>query len=240
MSNFLEQLDNLSNARNDTAQLYEDIENFANRYFEEIANNLLERLKKEILDSAQKGNFSYENGKRVIKGVHKINFGEISETCSLQTKSERQKLAKQLIDMNLPYSELISFAGYPNFKILGEVTSDTAKKGSFFSRILSKKMTKVCFSLPKAIEKIISLFKEKALEEKIVLSDLTYNYMYNTLNKETNKTEGVWISGCRLIFHDCISPVTYEWPSYSSKYEYAVSFGSSITGRLEINFMVAY
>ena len=63
MSNFLEQLDNLSNARNDTAQLYEDIENFANRYFEEIANNLLERLKKEILDSAQKGNFSYENGR---------------------------------------------------------------------------------------------------------------------------------------------------------------------------------
>lgn len=239
MSNFLEQLDSLSNARDDSAQLYKDIENFADAYFDEVAGNLLETLKNIIMLHAQKGEFSYENGKRVIKGEHKINFGQISETCSLQTKNERLKLSRKLVDMNLPASELISFTGYPKFETIGEVTSESEKKG-FFSKLMSKKMTKVRFSLPKGLAEIIERFKEKALEEGIVLSNLTYTYMSNVLNKETQKTEGGWITGCTLIFPDCISPITYEWSSYSSKYEHTVSFGSSITGRVAISYKVSY
>ena len=239
MSNFLEKLDSLSNARNDTTQLYEDLNEFADRYFDEVAGNLLEALKNIIMLHAQKGEFSYENGKRVIKGEHKIDFGVIHDKCSPKTVSERRDIARKFTDMKLPVPELISFTGYPKFETIGEVTSASEKKG-FFSKLMSKQMTKVRFSLPKGLAIIFERFKEKALEEGIVLSNLTYTYMSNTLNKETQKTEGAWITGCTLIFPDCLSPITYEWPSYSSKYEHTVSFGSSITGRLTISYKVSY
>lgn len=240
MSDFLKQLNNLSDARNDTTELYEEVEQFAEKYHDAVASTLLNEIKRIIMVKAEKGDFANEDGKRVINGTYQTGFGNVNDKCPPSFIHERNNLNQKFLKKNLPISDLLCFAGDPIFEILGDVTRETTKKGLLFNRVVTEKKTKVRFSLYKGFACIVAKLKEKALEEGIILSDLSYTYMHAVQDVETGKAVGGWQTGLTLTFPDCITPVTFEWDVCASKCKHGVSFGSSITGRLSINYNVEY
>ncbi|MBE5730771.1 MAG: hypothetical protein E7350_02310 [Clostridiales bacterium] len=235
MSDFLQQLKDTSDKRNDTEAIYKEIEEFGERYFDNLAEKMVEQLKKHILDLAKKDEFSYENGKRVIKGYYKIEdiHKDIYYTTDLELRKEREIWKNTLREMNLSLSPVLVFSDKPSYTCKDIVTEEQ-KKVLFFNVTKQKKMNKVSFYLDKSFATIIKKFKQKAASEEIALSDLRYYYRYIERDRETGKNiEYSYSNGWIVSFTDYDKVVTREWGWTKNKT--VLSFGYP-----EISFSVEY
>lgn len=234
MSDFLQQLKDTSDKRNDTEAIYKEIEEFGERYFENLAEKMVEQLKKRILDLAKKDEFSYENGKRVIKGYYKIEeiYRDIYYTPDLEIRKERDNWQNTLREMNIS-SPVLSFSQRPSYTCKDIVTEEQ-KKILFFNVAKQKKMNKVSICLYKSFATIIKKFKQKAASEGIALSDLRYYYSRIEIDRETGKPINYsYVNGLIVSFTDYDKVVTREWGWTKNKIEL-------VFGYPEICFSVEY
>ncbi|MBR2970476.1 MAG: hypothetical protein IKC48_01590 [Clostridia bacterium] len=234
MSDFLQQLKDTTDKRNDTEAIYKELEKFGERYFDNLAEKMVEQLKKHILDLAKKDEFLYENGKRVIKGYYKIEdiHKDIYYTTDLELRKERDNWKNTLREMNIS-SPVFSFSDKPSYTCKDIVTEEQ-KKVLFFNVTKQKKMNKVSFCLYKSFATIIKKFKQKAANEGIALSDLRYYYSHIEIDRETGKPINYsYINGLIVSFTDYDKVVTREWDCTKNKTE--LSFGYP-----EISFSVEY
>ena len=237
MSDFLKQLGAESDKRENLAELNQGIEDFIEKYQNAVADYLLEEIKKAAFLQAQLGRFSHEDGQRVINGVYEMPYGYIEDYCP-GMKSARIEWTRKFSSRNLPVPEMISFQTTPIFRDLGVVTHSEKKKILWFEKTVLKKAKKVSFSLSNGLQAIMQLLKQKAQAVGITLSDLSYTYMFNTINKETGKEDGLWIKGCNVTFPDLCGSVVYEWANGNATY--TVSYGSWMTGKAKIVYEVKY
>ena len=178
MSDFLSQLDELTEERGEVSQLYAELDALVDEIYDNIAQKMLDELKAEIMDGAKRGAFTQEDGKRILKGTH-IYYTEPLKVCDKKLLDKQLSYVARLKEYGKPTSKYFGISLTPTFSYLGTHEEIRGTKKVLFFTVEDKvKYKKVAFRFDERYLKIIRLFLEKAKADGIEILNFSYGISY--------------------------------------------------------------